>query len=378
MKLVMHYREARQSLLDALGPEKKEQMIQGMSDEPERWIDELNMISQMISGTPLAGATGCFQPPLDDERFRRLKGDYYFFDGSPKKLQGVWRRNEPAGLPDFNQWTLYRTCLTAKLYVPEGYPHIDMLVPEGFDKPDNRIENPKRPIFRFNAGDDTIYAKGAYSTPSFFYSHAKPWFRLTDLAGWHKISSNREFETTKSLSEAGINVHPIIGYYEAQVEDFLFTREVKGNDPEDCLDEKVEIIEQDARMLAMMTKAGYKKTGFSDTDDKKWDGKTLYLIDCEEVTELYTHLPLREVVLDRKKLREFRTYQRDVANRALKDALFGYRDTLCATHDDKKHYITAFFGEMGWKQPNERTVRSLTEFGKNYMTEDSFISMMND
>jgi hypothetical protein len=144
-----------------------------------------------------------------------------------------------------------------------------------------------------------------------------------------------------------------------------------------------EIIRQDAEILAMLCIAGYRKMGFSDFDDKVFDGANLHLIDVDECRDIYAELSLdyRKMLLNpsgKADLNKFRKLQKAVFQAALKDAIFMYRDSLTPTDKDKTEYIRSFYRKIGWKEPSDKEVKKLTSFPDNYQTVDGWMSMMND
>jgi hypothetical protein len=287
------------------------------------------------------------------------------------------------------EWTHYKLGTGARIEKSKKFKaiSIDDLLPENFEQHAELVKDRKRPIFRFsvsnNGIEERIYAKGSQITWELFYAESKPSYRLTPLAGVRKASSKAELEITRKLMQAGIKGPEIVGTYISDFEDFFFLKEVEGKRPDLCFEEhREEMIRQDAVMLARLCRLGYRKQGFEDFDDKVFNGNDLYLIDAEEIVDLYSYIGIdfREIILDPtgKDLRKFRRYQRSFFKLILKDAIYIYRDTLLPEEQHKVRYIESFFKEFGWKKPTTNEINRLLTFPKNYQTYGSFIAMMLD
>jgi hypothetical protein len=136
-------------------------------------------------------------------------------------------------------------------------------------------------------------------------------------------------------------------------------------------------------MLAVLCKAGYRKEGFADFDDKIFDGEKLYLIDMDELKDLYFILgtDFREILLDptnKDDLIKFRDSQAKLFKNILKDALFDYKNSLASDIENQTLYINSFYQEMGWKLAEKSEIGRLTTFEKDYMTLDRYIISMTE
>ena len=134
-------------------------------------------------------------------------------------------------------------------------------------------------------------------------------------------------------------------------------------------------------MLATLCSLGYRKIGFTDFDDKIFDGTNLFLVDVDEFRDLYFGAvqEFREILLDpnnTEKLKDFRKLQRSIFLRELKDAIFGYKGSLTRNEEDKVRYIKRFYQSMEWTQPTEGQIKRFVKFPKDYVTHDVYMSMM--
>jgi hypothetical protein len=400
-------------------------VIRKIGENPLAWIDELNIISHILTREPLSAGTGINYPPINDPEFRRLGPFVYLYRGDMLKLRGLWLRNkkDPRPLLDqleakqFSQsaqrtgfedplaeermqWTQYNFGFLANLEILEELESCkDLFLPKNF-KPRSRSATKqingrtepatKRPILIFSLGDQAeainVYAKGSFLSSSFYYTNTKPSYRLTCLASMSRVTSRKELKIMRELETLGVHVPRILGYYEAPFEEFLFMEEVKGDHPDKFITtHRDALIDQDAEILAALCLAGYHKQGFSVSwDDKVFDGRNLYLIDVDESSDLYGPFSVnyRELLLDPNdatKLTKFREQQKRLFERHLKDALFDYRDSLINDRASQERYVRRFYQKLGWQSPNFEDLDRITQFGDNYTTLESEIgSLMDD
>lgn len=399
IKFDYHRVNARKDLVHFVEENLDPNVISKMGQDPQGWIDELSMVSFLLTKQSLIAGIGLDLPPTDDPEFRNLRNNAYFYRGNQRRLKGLWIRKETEeGKEDdrFN-WTHYVLGGSSQLSVNKAFSDIPLeaFLPENFDRDEFRVfrnaedRNPgKRPVYRFpvQTGGKQIflYTKAADIHIGRYYEHARPKYRLTTLCSFRKTESKKEMENTLLLASLGVHTPPVIGFYEGAVEEFLYLQEVVGKNPQDFLGtHRKTLIQQDARMLAAMCLAGLRKDGFNDFDDKVFDGRRLWLIDVDECRDLY--LPgepdYREMVVnpnDTKALEEFRNRQREMFSIMLKDNLYRYRDSLTPTRDDKVSYIQAFYNRLGWEQPDDKSIRRLLHFPNGYTPFDSWISMMSE
>jgi len=415
IKFDYHRVPARKDLLHFIEEHADKEVYEKIGENPSAWLDELQIISNMLTGQGLVGGIGLKQPPLGDKDFRELGNRAYLYRGADVGLRGLWikkNRNleKIAGSTDEwarkklqkivsrEEWTHYSIGTTATLSINQEFSDIkpEIFLPDNIESKGRRVKKnkndievaEKRKIYRFQANHNGqevgIYAKGAYVNCMYYYSYAKPGFRLTTLSDIVKISSQKEMEITLDLARLGVKVPTVIGYYKEPLEEFLFLTEVEGKTPDKCGDsDRKIIIKQDATMLAALCLGGFRKVGFTDFDDKIFDRTNLYLIDVEECGNLYySSAPnFREMLLNPKNtsaLTRFRRLQRQIFKRMLKDALFEYKQNLIPTREDQSQYIRAFHEKIGWSKPTEREITRLTDFPENYITFGSEMAMMSD
>jgi len=397
IKFDYHRINSRRDLLHFVEEHGDKQVYEHIGENPTAWIDELNILNQILTGKPLVSGTGLNQPPIEESDFTELGNSAFLYRGGYNRLKGLWiQRNVGKDLEEITgssiEWTHYMMGTRAKLKINQEFSEIpfEQFLPENFEQKAKPVEKDKgsnkRPLFTFPikiGGEEIIvYAKGADVSLSYYYEHFKPGYRLTNISGISRTTSKKEMETTFDLRSLGVNVPRVIGYYEAPIEEFLFLEKVAGKQPNEMLPyHKEEIIRQDAEMLAILCLSGYRKIGFTDFDDKIFDETNLYLIDVDECGDLYHPFVsnFREILLnpkDSRKLQKFRRLQKNIFVGVMRDAIYNYKDTLTPAEQDKEKYVSAFYKRLGWKQAEGKNMKKLITFSKDYMTHGSWMSMM--
>jgi len=386
---------ARRDILHFVEENLNPKIYEDLGKNPNHWIEELDIISQSLTGNGLFCSIGIDLPPQNDPEFKKLGDDVYIYRGNARRLRGIWITKKVAGYnfqngqkEECTQWSLFRMGTFAELHLNAEFSDIPIenFLPEKFEQESTVVKNDKRPILTFEVkrGDKsiTVFAKGAFTRTFLMYD--APSYRLTKLSRVEKTTSQKEMENFIKLGQKGIKVPKILGYYKGPVEEFLFMEKVNGENPLNFLDSHREsIIKQDAEMLANLCLSGYRKTGFCDFDDKIFDGQSLYLVDVDECIDLYfpSSPDFKQILLDPnnpKVLKDFREVQKLLFENTLKDAIYDYRKSLTQTFNDKILYISSFFQKIGWGDPTPKKVKELTTFSKDYLTFDSYISMMAD
>jgi hypothetical protein len=399
MKITFNYHRAnaRKDLLHFIEEKVDSKIYEKIGKDPDAWMEELSMIYGMLSKTSMSCSIGLYHPLLNTPEFQKL-GERIYLDNGSKKGRCLWIFNgkDPSNA---SNWTHYSIGSIASLAINDKYSvRAEDLLPENFEKISQKVikkkgieervfEGEGRPILKFEIANKSekisVYAKGALLLCSYFYDYSKPKYRLTSINSVNKISSKGELEKTRDLMNVGVKVPDIIGYYESLTEDFIFLEEIKGKSPLKCLEKRQDIIKQDAEMLSAMCSAGYFKQGFTDFDDKIFDNKSLYLIDVDECLDIYTHFnpDYRKMLLnpdDTGDLKKFRKFQTDFFKQLLKDAVFEYQENLIQSEEDKRLYITSFYGHRKWGNPSEKEIEDILNFPKNYMTHERAVCMAND
>lgn len=395
---------ARKDLLHILEEKQGPNIYEEIGKNPKTWIEELGMINWMLTGEGLSAGIGINFPPIGDPDFRKLGENVYLYRGEKGNLSGLWIKdsdNSKYNHLDENQreryrWSNYKVGGRAVLTINKQFSIlIEELLPENFEKIAKeavKIKNGKtvknqRSILIFdseNRGEKIkIYAKGASFNYSFYYSYSKPSYRLTSISSISKNTSESEMNKTLELRALDIKVPEIIGYYKSIGEEFFFAKQVKGKSPLKFINtHRKKIIEQDASMLAGLCLGGYMKQGFTDFDDKIFDGKDLFLIDVDECTDLYITqmLDYRKILLNPTDggVERFRRFQREMFLQMLKDAVYEYKDNLTPDKPSQTWYIKSFFKRAGLGTPDEKTINNLLKFEKNYLTYGRQISLAMD
>ena len=386
---------SRKDVLHFVEETLTDKVYEGLVKNTERWIEELTGIYYMLTGEDIVAGVGINYPPLTDPDFKNLGGNVFLYRGTDLRSKGLWVSEETTTFDlklkkevPCTQWTHYNIGARATLTINKNFKDvpIETFLPENFEPKSKAVKTDKRPICTFNLetklGEITVYAKGADVSTYKLY-HPPSW-RLTNLSQVIKTTSEKEMNMTLELAAQGVKVPTVVGYYAGPVEEFLFLQEVKGKSIPDFLDShRSTIIEQDAQMLAALCMLGYKKCGFVDFDDKVFDGKNLYLIDVDELRDMYwpAQFDFRQMLLnpaDTSDLDEFRTSQRKLFTLTLRDAIYNYKGTLTPTLEDKALYINSFFQRVGWKKPTKAEIKEITTFPKNYETWERSLSMMCD
>ncbi len=377
---------ARKDLLHFVEENLNSDVYAELGKNTENWIEELNLINQILTRNPLVSGSGMEQVPLGWHGLQKLGENVFLYRGTEnRRARGLWIYDPKAG---HNAWTIYRLGTNGQLRINEEFAGIssEELLPDNFEKKSKIVKDNKRPIHAFDVMCDgkalTLYAKGSLTDLSFMYQ--PPSHRLTNLSRVNKMTSREEMDISIKLAEQGVKTPPVVGYYTSDVEEFLFLQGIEGgNPPEYFKTHRTELIEQDARMLATLCLLGYRKSGFTDFDDKIFDGTDLYLIDTEEFRDLYfpSRLDFRGMVLnprDTSALQEFREMQKERFDITLRDAIYEYRDSLTATSEDKALYVCKFFETVGWEKPTADEIKDFVTFPERYQTWDSYIGMMCD
>jgi len=400
IKFNHHRFPARKDLLHFVEEYADKKVYEKIGENPSAWLDELQIINKMLTGQDLIGGIGMNPPPVGDKDFRELGNGAYLYRGANRILRGLWltENKDLEKIVSIDEWTHYSIGTTAKLSINQEFLDIkpEIFLPDNIESKGVRVQKnkngieiaEKRKIYRFQANHNGqkvgIYAKGAEIVCMHYYSYAKPGFRLTTLSNVLKTTSKREMKTTLALAQLRVNVPTVVGYYKEPLEEFLFLTEVKGKTPDKCSDsDKKNIIKQDAAMLAALCLGGFRKPGFTDFDDKIFDGTNLYLIDVDECGDLFSSCApnFREILLnpkDTSALTRFRGLQREMFEKMLTDALFEYKQNLIPTREDQTQYINSFYERIGGNKPTKRKITRLIDFPKDYITFDSHMAMMCD
>ena len=385
----------RKKFLDFVQELYGDTLLDDIGKDPKRWLEELDIIMHMVTKHNIVGGVGIWAPPEDEPEFRAIGGNVFYYDGEQTRLQGLWTARETddysiEAVPGQKkiEWTNYRFDRRAVLKIKNDYKDIDSeeLFPENVEAKGVLIKDDKRPIYKIELNikgkTKKIYAKGSHIMKSYWYEEYKPSYRLINLSGAQKITSEDELEKTEALKEGGINVPDIVAIYNSDLEDFLFIEEIEGKRPDECFANHLDkLIEEDSAMLARLCKMGFRKQGFTSFDDKVFDGKKLYMIDSEDIMGLYHYdnIDYKSIVLDEsgKMLKEFKEYQAHFFKKMLKDAIYGYRDNMLTEENDKIKYIKHFYQEMDWKLPDDE-LSDLLSFEDLYQTYGGHLSMMMD
>lgn len=399
----------RTDLLGVIAEKVDSGIYDKIGENPARSIEELEIIYEIIARESLGGSVDIHQPPLDDPDFRKLGEDFFLYRGTQKKLRGLWLSKE---IDDYNfnthtvikrpEWTHLQLGDRGTLGINRRYQGVnpESFYPENFSTVAIPAEKAKgkairRPILTFEVerGEERfkVYAKGSHLAFSIFSQ--RPSYRLTSIAGVEKESAIEEGDRLVKLARAGVKTPTVIAFYNTPVEDFLFVEGIPGETPDRHLEShRIAIIEQDAQMLAALCLVGYYKFGFGDYDDKIFDGQDLYLIDTDEISDLYKvytrAIDFRRILLnptDITSYRKFRKLQREIFIHVLKDAVFEYREAsfgccepLLPELDHQAQFVEAFYKRIGWQRPSYSQIKRLLTFPENYRTLPSEITLMMD
>jgi hypothetical protein len=353
-----------------------------LSQDPNGWVEELGVLYAMLSGDQWGCMIGELPPQEDVET---LSDDVII--ASPqvhKRNSGLWIRDI-----ERDEWKHFRMGEKAVLRARPDVQDTGLLLPENFTEKGELVKDQKRPIIRFiidlAEAPVEVYAKGSVSNTSYYHNYSKPSHRKTSVAGISHLRPMDEFRSMQTLSGLGVAVPHAIGMYEGLTEQWLFLEGIKGKEPLECLDDpaaKLRIIGQDARMLAALCRAGYRKQGFHDSDDKVYDGSRLFLIDTDEVVDLYGYMGIdfRRMLLDPRddnKLKEFQAMQRGIFISTLRDAVFEYRKTLLEREEDAVKYVSKFSKALNFNLTPEE-IATILDTGEDHMTTDRYIAIMLD
>jgi len=387
----------RKDLLNFVEENLDKNVLKKLGKTPQRWLEELDIILYGINGDNLVCAIDMYLPPKEDKEFRNLGKDVFLYRGDNFRLRGLWLSKEKTryGFQQKNiphtEWRHYKLATQSKLWIDTNFEkYAQCFLPENFESKAQKISEGRRPIYSFeiNLGEKniTVYAKGATILGE-IHLYKPPSYRLTNFSRLEKLSSKSEMEKLEKMAKQKIKVPEIIGTYESLFEEYLFLKKVDGQYPNEYLKTHRQIIiKQDAEMLANLCLLGYRKQGFADFDDKIFDGKNLYLIDVDEVVDIYSenYLSKREFrdilinPLNQKLLKKFRLFQKSLFKQTLKDVLYDYRQSLIPSKEDKILYIKTFYKNIGWGKPKESEIKKLLKFPKDYLTFDRAVALASD
>ncbi len=381
---------ARKDLIDFIEELTGQKICEEIGKEPKRWLEELNIVNQMLNRETLCAMGGICDPPLDKPACVRLGDKVFRYTGPEIQLRGIWIAGEEADLDGKMQalWDRHHIGDVATLMVhPDFADSHQQFLPENFEPRSRLVKSDYRPIRVFDAACNgntaTVYAKGFTVFPSFYYESSRPTYRLTSIAGFNKVTSQKEMEIFDRLAEHNVPVPRILGTYRASVEEYLFLEGLEGKEiphvPRSSLNE---IIVQDARMLATLCRLGYHKQGFTDFDDKLVVGNKLYLIDANEVVDIYGpwNMNFRDAFLDPsddKSVQSLRKEQRELFIKHAQDAIYEYREAFLPTKRLQMQYLDEFCKCLGWNLSLSEK-KQLLAFGKGYQRLESFIGMMTE
>jgi flagellar biosynthesis/type III secretory pathway chaperone len=89
MKFKNHFVNSRKDLLHFLEGELDKKVLKKVGKHPKKWIEELNIISQILTGDALSASVDSFSPPLNDQRFQKL-GENVFLLRNANNGNGLW------------------------------------------------------------------------------------------------------------------------------------------------------------------------------------------------------------------------------------------------------------------------------------------------
>jgi len=391
LEFKLHRVPARKDLLHFVEENLDSNVYEKLGKDPDRWVEELNIIHGLLTGQSLTAGIDLIQPPQDDPEFKKLGDRAFLYRGDKREYIGLWVSEQKtrfdlsknADVP-YTSWTNYRVGGYGTLNINPKYDDLDyeLFLPENFEKKSKIVKQGNRQIFNFDIQTINVYAKSCYIEISKLYE--PPSYRLTSVSRINKVTSKQEMERFLKLAEHGVDVPEVLAYYEGPVEEFLFSKRVEGQEPSKFIEtHRNEIIKQDAEMLAVLCLFGYRKVGFTDFDDKIFDGENLYLIDVDELRDLYCPVSynFRQMLLNpsnKTELNEFRKAQKDRFVIALRDTIYMYKDSLTPDTESKSLYVKHFYQRIGLQEPNESELKDLIEFSDDYMTWDSYMFMMTE
>lgn len=388
----------RKDLLNFVEENLDKNVLKKLGKNPKRWLEELDIILYGINRDNLVCAIDMYLPPKEDKEFQRLGKDVFLYRGEKFGFRGLWLSKEKTRYDlqqkkyiPHTEWNYYKLATSSTLWIDVNFEkYADCFLPENFESKAQKISEGKRPIYTFEINDGekntTVYAKGAAILGKIYLTNP-PSYRLTSFSRLEKLSSKAEMEKLEKMAKQKIKVPEIIGTYESLFEEYLFLKKVDGQYPNEYLKtHRQTIIKQDAEMLANLCLLGYRKQGFADFDDKIFNGENLYLIDVDEVVDIYSEYyfkgkEFRNILanpFNQKLLNKFRVFQKSLFKQSLRDALYEYRQSLAPSKEDKILYVKTFYKNIGWKEPRESEIKSLLKFPKNYFTFDRAMALASD
>lgn len=364
-----------------------------IGEDPQGWIDELDLISRMLGAQGISAGYGFLALPLKDNDTEQIGEGVYISRSPNTRVRGLWRYTpenslEP-GENDAWSWAHYKLGSRVEVGVVEGFQGAQsQLVPDFFDQYSELVSDRFREVRKgeITVRDESIavYSKGSTVIESRYYQ--KPKYRLTNIAQITNHSPRRELDIFRELSERGVAVPKFVGLSRSEYEQRVYYEEAVGLSPEEYFEtHRDEIIIQDARILAALALMGFRKFGFDSFDDKIFDGETLYLIDADEVEDLYKNSISPKALMiefldpnDESGLERLRELQRQILTQLLRDAISDYSKNLTPSRENRELYVRSFFQNIGWGEPTDEDLAYFANIPDDYLTHDREVFLMSD
>src|SRR4030042_34904 len=189
VKFEYHRVNSRKDLLHFVEQYGDKQVYEHIGENPLIWIDELNILSQILTQGSLIGGIGLNQPPINEPDFTELGNGAFLYRGVYDRLRGLWiRENKGKDLEgmtkDSFEWIHYHIGTRAKLMINQEFSSVPpkQFLPENFEPISSPINKEKglnkRPLATFTINmhgkEIKIYAKGSDVSFSYYSGMSKP------------------------------------------------------------------------------------------------------------------------------------------------------------------------------------------------------------
>jgi len=340
---------AKKNLLEYVLQNLEPNFLEVFKDNPHAALEELSTLNTLITGCNLIGGQG-LEPTPKPEDLKELTKNYFLYAGDNQRQRGLWVMTPNAGLTNdmkpCDLWMQYKLDSQATLKIAKPFVDIaqESFTPEFLEKNGQLVQDTKRPIstlaVNYRGEEFHLFVKGTRFGRQIYTR--RPSHRLTGLAGISLNSSLLEGERFIELQQAGLYVPDVVATYDEDFLKNLYVTRVDGDIPSSQIPSmRRKIIEEDARMLSILCRHGYRKQGFGDFDDKVLSDGKLFLIDAEDLVDIYAYMNIdfRKPLLDPRDssgIHSFRSIQKRLFKNALKDALFSlYTSTPLFTRDNE-------------------------------------------
>ncbi len=87
-----HHRiNSNKDLLHIIDGIIEENIYEEIGKNPDKWIEELDILNTFLTGEPLVGAQGLYPLPIGDLGLKQLGDGIFLYRGEDRRLGGLWK-----------------------------------------------------------------------------------------------------------------------------------------------------------------------------------------------------------------------------------------------------------------------------------------------